>query len=73
MQECKQELSKEPHIIVGTPGRVLDMISKRFLYTNDIKLLIFDEADEMLSYGFQETIYGESITKIILINGFKKF
>ena len=58
IQECKQELSKEPHIIVGTPGRVLDMISKRFLYTNDIKLLIFDEADEMLSFGFQETIYG---------------
>jgi len=58
IQECKQELSKEPQVIVGTPGRVLDMISKRFLYTNDIKLLIFDEADEMLSYGFQETIYG---------------
>ena len=58
IQECKQELSKEPQVIVGTPGRVLDMISKRFLYTNDIKLLIFDEADEMLSFGFQETIYG---------------
>ena len=58
IQECKQELSKEPQVIVGTPGRVLDMINKRFLYTNDIKLLIFDEADEMLSYGFQETIYG---------------
>ena len=58
IQECKQELSKEPQVIVGTPGRVLDMVSKRFLYTNDIKLLIFDEADEMLSFGFQETIYG---------------
>jgi superfamily II DNA/RNA helicase len=58
LQECKKELSKEPQVIVGTPGRVLDMISKRYLYTNDIKLLIFDEADEMLSYGFQDTIYG---------------
>jgi translation initiation factor 4A len=57
MEECKQELRKQPQIIVGTPGRVLDMISKRFLYTNDIKLLVFDEADEMLSSGFQENIY----------------
>jgi len=57
VEECKRELQTEPQIIIGTPGRVLDMISKRFLYTNDIKLLVFDEADEMLSSGFQENIY----------------
>jgi len=57
LDECKSDLQKEPEIITGTPGRVLDMISKRFLYTNDIKLLIFDEADEMLSFGFQDSIY----------------
>lgn len=57
VEECKRELQKEPQIIIGTPGRVLDMINKRFLYTSDIKLLVFDEADEMLSSGFQENIY----------------
>jgi superfamily II DNA/RNA helicase len=57
VEECKRDLQKEPQIIIGTPGRVLDMIGKRFLYTNDIKLLVFDEADEMLSGGFQESIY----------------
>jgi len=57
LDECKSDLQKEPEIITGTPGRVLDMISKRFLYTNNIKLLIFDEADEMLSFGFQDSIY----------------
>ena len=57
VEECKRELQKEPQIIIGTPGRVLDMINKRFLYTKDIKLLIFDEADEMLSTGFQDNIY----------------
>jgi len=57
LDECKSDLQKEPEVITGTPGRVLDMISKRFLYTNDIKLLIFDEADEMLSFGFQDSIY----------------
>lgn len=41
-----------PHIIVGCTGRVYDMFQKRFVITTDIKLLILDEADEMLSQGF---------------------
>ena len=57
VDECKRDLQKEPQVIVGTPGRILDMVSKRFLYTKDIKLLILDEADEMLSGGFQDNIY----------------
>ena len=57
VRKCQDDLRKEPHIIVGTPGRILDMIQKQFLYTKDIKLLIFDEADEILSYGFKESIY----------------
>jgi len=57
LDECKQELEKEPEIIIGTPGRVLDMINRRVLYTQSIKLLVFDEADEMLSYGFRDNIY----------------
>jgi translation initiation factor 4A len=57
IHDCKKELDNCPHIIIGSPGRLLDMISKKFLYTDKIKTLIFDEADETLSYGFKETIY----------------
>ena len=54
---CRESLRKNPHIIIGTPGRVLDMIHRRDLPTNAIKTLILDEADEMLSYGFKESIH----------------
>ncbi len=40
------------HIVVGTPGRVLDHLLRRSLSLNDLRLLIFDEADRMLSMGF---------------------
>jgi translation initiation factor 4A len=45
------------HIVVGTPGRVHDMIQRRALKTDAIKLFVLDEADEMLSRGFTEQIY----------------
>ena len=57
VSKCKEDLEKNPHVVVGTPGRILDMIQKRYLETKNIKLLIFDEADEILSYGFKESIY----------------
>jgi len=57
VRECQMDLSKNPHIVVGTPGRILDMINKRDLPTIDIKLLTFDEADEILSHGFKEVIH----------------
>ena len=44
------------HIVVGTPGRINDMINRRVLSVRDIRLFILDEADEMLSRGFQEQI-----------------
>ena len=53
----REELNKNPHIIVGTPGRILDMIMRNYLFTSEIKILVFDEADEILSQGFKETIY----------------
>ena len=56
MHRCRDELSKQPKIIIGTPGRILDMIEKRYLFTEKIHTLIFDEADEILSYGFKESI-----------------
>jgi len=57
MNECRDGLSKDPQIIVGSPGRILDMINRRNLYTDNIRQVIFDEADEILSYGFKESIY----------------
>ena len=55
--ECKSNLQKRPHVIVGTPGRILDMLGKGFLESGSLKLMIFDEADEILSSGFKDTIY----------------
>ena len=40
------------HLVVGTPGRLLDHLVKRNLFLDDLKLLIFDEADRMMSMGF---------------------
>lgn len=46
-----------PHIVVGTPGRVHDMIRRKYLKTEKIDLIVLDEADEMLSAGFKDQIY----------------
>ena len=45
------------HIVSGTPGRVFHMISERHLSTRKVKMLILDEADEMLKKGFKEQVY----------------
>ncbi len=45
------------HILVGCPGRIHDMIRRKHISTNNIKLIILDEADEMLSSGFKEQVY----------------
>lgn len=50
-------LTKNPEIIIGTPGRVLDMIHKKYIKKNNIKILILDEADELLSNIFINQIY----------------
>ena len=54
---CRAALDKSPHIVIGTPGRILDMINKKSLFTDKIATIVFDEADEILSYGFKETIH----------------
>ena len=46
-----------PHIIVGTPGRVFDMIRRRHINAKKLKIMVLDEADEMLSSGFKEQVY----------------
>jgi len=44
-------------IVVGTPGRVFDMVNRQCMILDSVKLFILDEADEMLSRGFKDQIY----------------
>lgn len=46
-----------PHIIVGCPGRTYDMMRRNNIISKNIKMLVLDEADEMLSSGFKDQIY----------------
>jgi ATP-dependent RNA helicase DeaD len=50
------QLNRGVDIVVGTPGRILDLIKKRVLKLGDLRTLVLDEADEMLSMGFIEDI-----------------
>jgi len=52
-----QELNKGVHVVVGTPGRVYDMLCRKALNAQSIRVFILDEADEMLSRGFKDQIY----------------
>ncbi|MFB9121355.1 DEAD/DEAH box helicase [Bergeyella porcorum] len=58
-----RSLKGKPQIIVGTPGRVIDLINRKALDFSEISWLVLDEADEMLSMGFKddlETIISET-------------
>jgi superfamily II DNA/RNA helicase len=46
------DLKKHPDIIIGTPGRILDMVGKRLVTLSRVEYLVLDEADEMLDAGF---------------------
>lgn len=49
-------LKKRPQVIVATPGRLMDHMRRKTIRLNDIKMVILDEADEMLNMGFVEDI-----------------
>jgi translation initiation factor 4A len=51
-----KEFNKAVHVVVGTPGRIFDLINKGILKIDNLKTLVIDEADEMLSYGFLDQI-----------------
>lgn len=53
-----KELKSKPQIVVGTPGRVLDLIRQKILKVDQINWLILDEADEMLNMGFKDELDG---------------
>jgi ATP-dependent RNA helicase DeaD len=57
----KEELKQKTHVVVGTPGRVMDHIERETLVLDQIKYLIIDEADEMLNRGFIDEV--EAIIK----------
>lgn len=52
-----KKLDYGQHVVSGTPGRVVDMIRRGNLRTRNIKMLVLDEADELLNQGFKEQIY----------------
>jgi ATP-dependent RNA helicase DeaD len=52
----KEELKQKTHVVVGTPGRVIDHIERGTLVLDKIKYLIIDEADEMLNMGFIDEV-----------------
>ena len=56
-----KSLKNRPQVVIGTPGRVMDLMRRGFLHLNKIQTFVLDEADEMLNMGFREDI--ESILK----------
>ncbi|MBC6310449.1 DEAD/DEAH box helicase [Listeria sp. FSL L7-1582] len=58
-----RSLKKNPQIVVGTPGRILDHINRKTLRLENVETLVLDEADEMLNMGFIDDI--ESILKTV--------
>jgi len=51
-----EALRRPTHIVVGTPGRIMDMIQRRALSLEAVKYVVLDEADEMLSMGFKKEL-----------------
>ncbi|AGK53243.1 DEAD/DEAH box helicase [Bacillus sp. 1NLA3E] len=62
----KEELKQKTHVVVGTPGRVMDHIERETLHLDQVKYLIIDEADEMLNMGFIDEV--EAIIKELPAN-----
>jgi ATP-dependent RNA helicase DeaD len=50
------QLNKRPEIVVGTPGRLFDLIARKVLWLNRTKCLVLDEADKMFDMGFREDV-----------------
>jgi ATP-dependent RNA helicase DeaD len=56
MQNQIQDLRRGVHIVVGTPGRVLDHLERKTMNLSKVKMVVLDEADEMLNMGFRDDI-----------------
>ncbi len=56
MQSQKKSVQRGGHIIVGTPGRVMDMHGRKQIHFNDLRFAVLDEVDRMLDIGFRDDI-----------------
>jgi ATP-dependent RNA helicase DeaD len=56
MEDQIRSLKRGSQIVVGTPGRTVDLINRRALKLGDVKWLVLDEADEMLNMGFKDEL-----------------
>ncbi len=56
IERQKQKLGREPHVIIGTPGRILDHMRRRTINFAPTNRIVLDEADEMLRRGFLEDV-----------------
>jgi len=73
VREDMRKLEGGVHVVVGTPGRVYDMINRRALDPASMRQFVLDEADEMLSRGFKDQIYDifrllPGTTQVILLS-----
>lgn len=56
MQQQIRSLMRKPHVVIGTPGRMKDLIGRRQLHLHDVTTFVLDEADRMLDMGFVHDI-----------------
>ncbi len=56
MDKQKHMIKKNPHIIIGTPGRIIDHLDQKSINLADVRILVLDEADRMLDMGFAPQI-----------------
>lgn len=56
IQNQMKALKKTQHVIIATPGRLIDLIKRKAIKLESIRYLVLDEADEMLNMGFKEDI-----------------
>ncbi|MCC7522788.1 DEAD/DEAH box helicase [Candidatus Uhrbacteria bacterium] len=52
----KKDLARKPHILIATPGRLIDHLDQRSVNVSDVRVLVLDEADRMLDMGFEPQI-----------------
>jgi translation initiation factor 4A len=58
----QQTLSSRVQVVIGTPGRILDLLSRDALCKDHIRMLVLDEADELLTGGFKDQVSYNSFT-----------
>lgn len=56
IEEQIQKLKRPTHVVVATPGRLLDLINRQAINTEQLRYLVLDEADEMMNMGFRQEV-----------------